>query len=272
MTWQDNTRRSSLDSIDIDSQVSSSSINDQISQIVLLPKRNPSWTNGPNAPLPVDINVNHYPDGNGGGTITTSKTYKSKTSTKSHRSNGTSKRSSRLRSNRHATTLLRRYIRHNMKSIIAVSSLILIVGICLPVLIVSDFDSTSMNRKMKRMKQTISSMSLVGGSSNKNKKNRGRVLKKGMFSDGDSLNEEEDSEELFDIPQLSEEEQAEIELTQPEAIEPLEPYTFDNVLQTISYFHDTIAILVYDPQQDKFLIHYSNSMRWIPSPQVDYFL
>ena len=136
MTWQENTRRSSLDSIDIDSQVSSS-INDQISQIVLLFR----LSNGPNAPLPVNINVNHHPDGNGGGTITTSKTYKSKTSSKSHRSNGsTSKRSSRRSNNRQATTLLRRYIRHNMKSIIAVSSLILIVAICLPVLIVSDFD------------------------------------------------------------------------------------------------------------------------------------
>ena len=96
----------------------------------------------------MNINVNHYPDGNGGGTITTSKTYKSKTSTsKSHRSNGTAKRSSRRSNNRQATTLLRRYIRHNMKSIIAVSSLILIVGICLPVLTVSDFDSQSMNQK-----------------------------------------------------------------------------------------------------------------------------
>jgi len=208
MTWQENNRRSSLDSIDT------------------------------NAPLPVNINVNHYPDGNGGGTITTSKTYKSTTSKKSHRSNGTSKRSSRLRSHRQATTLLRRYIRHNMKSIIAVTSLILIVAICLPVLIVSDFD--------------------ISLSSNK-KKNRARLLKKGMLNGSDNVAEEGDSEELFDIPQISEEEeqQAEdlassaIELTQPEAIEPFEPYTFDNVLKTINYYHDTIAILVYDPQSGK---------------------
>ena len=137
-----------------------------------------------------------------------------------------------------------------MKSIIAVSSLILIVAICLPVLIVSDFDISLSSKK---------------------KKNRGRLLKKGMFSVGsDSVAEEEDSEELFDIPQLSEEqEQAEeessaVELAQPTAIEPIEPYTFESVLQTVPYFHDTIAILVYDPQSDKMILHYSNSMRWIP--------
>ena len=99
-----------------------------------------------------------------------------------------------------------------MKSIIAVTSLILIVAVCLPVLIVSDFDDESMNRKMKRMKRTIS-LSLSGGSNKK--KNRGRLLKKGLFSGvGYNVVEEEDSEELFDIPQLSEEEPT-AELAQP---------------------------------------------------------
>ena len=45
--------------------------------------------------------------------------------------------------------------------------------------------------------------------------------------------------------------------------EPLKPYTIQNVLQTVPYFHDTFAVVVYDPSSDTFIAHYSNNMRWI---------
>lgn len=47
--------------------------------------------------------------------------------------------------------------------------------------------------------------------------------------------------------------------------EPLAPYTLVNVLETMTHFHDTFAVMVYDPPSDKFVAHYSNDMRWISS-------
>mmetsp|Transcript_2194 Transcript_2194/g.3893 ORF Transcript_2194/g.3893 Transcript_2194/m.3893 type:complete len:633 (-) Transcript_2194:77-1975(-) len=45
--------------------------------------------------------------------------------------------------------------------------------------------------------------------------------------------------------------------------QPIAPYSLANVLQTVPYFHDTFAVLIYDPPTDKFIAHYSNNMRWI---------
>ncbi|KAL7540602.1 hypothetical protein ACHAXR_010244, partial [Thalassiosira sp. AJA248-18] len=42
--------------------------------------------------------------------------------------------------------------------------------------------------------------------------------------------------------------------------EPLTPYSLSNVLETLPFFHDTFAVIVYDPPSDKFIAHYSNNM------------
>jgi hypothetical protein len=52
-----------------------------------------------------------------------------------------------------------------------------------------------------------------------------------------------------------------------EATAVLPPYTFANVLHTIPRYHHNIAILIYDPNSDKFIIHYSTQMKWIPGCQ-----
>ena len=51
------------------------------------------------------------------------------------------------------------------------------------------------------------------------------------------------------------------------ATPPLPPYTFANVLHTLPRYHDNIAILIYDPASDKFIIHYSTQMRWVSGCQ-----
>jgi hypothetical protein len=43
---------------------------------------------------------------------------------------------------------------------------------------------------------------------------------------------------------------------------PLPPYSLPDVARTVPRFHDTLALLVYDPRDDKFGMHYSDSMRW----------
>lgn len=45
--------------------------------------------------------------------------------------------------------------------------------------------------------------------------------------------------------------------------EPLAAYNLENVLQTVPYFKATFGVLVYDPTTDKFILHYSNNMRWV---------
>jgi len=47
--------------------------------------------------------------------------------------------------------------------------------------------------------------------------------------------------------------------------QPIAPYSLANVLATVPQFHDTFAVVVYDPPTDKFIAHYSNNMRWISS-------
>jgi hypothetical protein len=43
---------------------------------------------------------------------------------------------------------------------------------------------------------------------------------------------------------------------------PLPPYSLPDVARTVPRFHDNLALLVYDPRDDKFGMHYSDSMRW----------
>ena len=52
-----------------------------------------------------------------------------------------------------------------------------------------------------------------------------------------------------------------------EATAVLPPYSFANVLHTIPRYHHSIAILIYDPASDKFIIHYSTKMRWVSGCQ-----
>ena len=44
----------------------------------------------------------------------------------------------------------------------------------------------------------------------------------------------------------------------------IQPYTLQNVLQAIPYWENTIGVMIYDPQSDKFILHYSKHMRWLP--------
>lgn len=44
----------------------------------------------------------------------------------------------------------------------------------------------------------------------------------------------------------------------------IQPYTLHNVLQAIPYWENTISVMIYDPQSDKFILHYSKHMRWLP--------
>lgn len=45
---------------------------------------------------------------------------------------------------------------------------------------------------------------------------------------------------------------------------PITSYSLANVMQTVPHFHDSFGVLVYDPQSDKFIAHYSTNIRWTP--------
>jgi len=44
----------------------------------------------------------------------------------------------------------------------------------------------------------------------------------------------------------------------------IQPYTLQNVLHAIPYWENTIGVMIYDPPSDKFILHYSKHMRWLP--------
>ena len=44
----------------------------------------------------------------------------------------------------------------------------------------------------------------------------------------------------------------------------IQPYTLQNVLQAIPYWENTVGVMIYDPPSDKFILHYSKHMRWLP--------
>jgi len=43
----------------------------------------------------------------------------------------------------------------------------------------------------------------------------------------------------------------------------ISPYTLDDVISVLPTFHDVFGVVIYDPSSDKFILHYSNNMRWI---------
>ena len=43
---------------------------------------------------------------------------------------------------------------------------------------------------------------------------------------------------------------------------PLPPYSLPDVVRTAPQFKAQLALLVYDPRDDKFVMHYSDSMKW----------
>jgi hypothetical protein len=45
---------------------------------------------------------------------------------------------------------------------------------------------------------------------------------------------------------------------------PIPSYSLANVMQTVPHFHDAFGVLVYDPESDKFIAHYSTNIRWTP--------
>ena len=78
---------------------------------------------------------------------------------------------------------------------------------------------------------------------------------------GDGLNPPsgEDYRSLLQTPHMDE-----VPIIQP-STEPLlaiQPYSLQNVLQTVPYFQDTFSVLVYDPPSDKFIMYYSKKMKW----------
>eukprot|EP00574_Skeletonema_japonicum_P000065 CAMPEP_0201739506 /NCGR_PEP_ID=MMETSP0593-20130828/45813_1 /ASSEMBLY_ACC=CAM_ASM_000672 /TAXON_ID=267983 /ORGANISM="Skeletonema japonicum, Strain CCMP2506" /LENGTH=565 /DNA_ID=CAMNT_0048233779 /DNA_START=104 /DNA_END=1801 /DNA_ORIENTATION=- len=43
----------------------------------------------------------------------------------------------------------------------------------------------------------------------------------------------------------------------------ISPYTLNDVISVLPTFHDVFGVVIYDPSTDKFILHYSNNMRWI---------
>lgn len=43
----------------------------------------------------------------------------------------------------------------------------------------------------------------------------------------------------------------------------ISPYTLNDVISVLPTFHDVFGVVIYDPPTDKFILHYSNEMRWI---------
>ena len=43
----------------------------------------------------------------------------------------------------------------------------------------------------------------------------------------------------------------------------ISPYTLEDVISVLPTFHDVFGVVMYDPDTDKFILHYSNNMRWI---------
>ena len=52
-------------------------------------------------------------------------------------------------------------------------------------------------------------------------------------------------------------------LSAPITPHPISSYTLEDVLSVIPTFHDIFGVVIYDPPSDKFILHYSNNMRWI---------
>lgn len=71
------------------------------------------------------------------------------------------------------------------------------------------------------------------------------------------------NETFFEIPEL---ENGDIPLpllaVAAPVTQPIAPYSLLNVLHTLPHFHDTFAIVIYDPPTDRFVLHYSTNMRW----------
>ena len=70
--------------------------------------------------------------------------------------------------------------------------------------------------------------------------------------------------EEYDVPASMQNDNTEVEAP-PEFKEaqPLPRYTMANVVKVMPYYHDTLGIVVYDPQTDRFVLHYATNMRWI---------
>ena len=43
----------------------------------------------------------------------------------------------------------------------------------------------------------------------------------------------------------------------------ISPYTLDDVISVLPTFENVVGVVIYDPSADKFILHYSNNMRWI---------
>jgi len=52
-----------------------------------------------------------------------------------------------------------------------------------------------------------------------------------------------------------------VPLTDPQPITG--PYSLPSVLRALPYFDDTFGVMIYDPRRNRFILHYSENMRWI---------
>lgn len=43
----------------------------------------------------------------------------------------------------------------------------------------------------------------------------------------------------------------------------IQPYSIQNVLAALPFWKNTMGVMIYDPETDKFILYYAKEMRWI---------
>jgi len=162
---------------------------------------------------------------------------------------------------RSTSTIMLHQIFHGRRRnlILPIATLLISITLCLPVLLVANFDNINIDRHLRTIKRSIANIHIPTPAI-KVKVNAAQRILNYNNDDFDIPSAVEDhGDDVLQLP-------SNIHLPSiPSALEPLPPYSLTNVLQTLPYFHDTFAVLVYDPPTDKFIAHYSNNMRWISS-------
>ncbi len=51
-------------------------------------------------------------------------------------------------------------------------------------------------------------------------------------------------------------------LSAPVPPKQISPYTLNDVISVLSTFEDVVGVVIFDPSTDKFILHYSNNMKW----------
>lgn len=155
------------------------------------------------------------------------------------------------------------------RRLLPVIALLVMFALCLPVLLVNDFDSNGDRERKRRRKRRIITNSIpvptpaddVWGGAALVEDQDGDDAAHEWVSDVPRSNKGDD-ENVWQLPPEIDTPLAKLLFRPQDMPSPLPPYTMADVLRTVPRYHSNVAILVYDPKTDKFVIHYSTKMRW----------